>query len=299
MTRSQNVVLKTMRRIFAFSVLYLSAVVAFAQSEAQIALRNLGKTLLENGVDSIKTATALKFQSQFETEVNANGPDWVNTQSLPFVSHLSSDDKTVDVFTWVMKREDESFKHYGFAYVAATKKKPARIVRFDDKSETIKNPETKNLGSKTWLGCVYYSIKDISKGKKKMFLVLGYGGHNPQVRRKVAEIISFNNVGDVQFGAPIFEKDKRKFNRVVLEFNAKATVAMKFDEKTQTLFFDYLVPIDNRYVGNPAFYGPNGSYDAFELKGQRLVFIKDADARNETEERGNRSKEVEKKLPPR
>lgn len=271
-----------------------------AQTETQTRLRDIGKTLLDkNTPDSIKFANAIKFQNQFEAEVNEQGADWVNQESLPFVSRLTSNDKSTEIFTWALKRAEDSYKSYGFVWTKATKKTESKIIRFDDKSETIKNPEIKNLGRASWLGCVYYSIVDISKGKKKMFLVLGYGGHNPLVRRKVAEIISFNNVGDVQFGAPIFEKDKRIFNRVVLEYSAKASVTMKFDTEKQTLFYDFLAPVSDIYLGNPAFYGPVGAYDAFELKGHKLIFIKDADARNETDESGNRSKKVERKLPPR
>lgn len=289
-----------MKRILTFSVALLLVTITSAQTEAVVKLRELGKTLLDKNVsDSVKYINAEKFQKAFEEEVEAKGPNWVTGDALPFVSRLTADDKNTDIFTWALKRAEDSYKSYGFLWTKDPKTNESKVIRFEDKSENIKNPETKNLGRVSWLGCVYYSLVDISKGKKKMFLVLGYGGHTPQVRRKVAEIISFNNVGDVQFGAPIFEKENRKFNRVVLEFNSKATVALKFDVQQQTLFYDFLVPIDNKYIGNPAFYGPNGSYDAFKLKGQKLTFIKDADARNETDERGNRTKSVEKKLPPR
>lgn len=276
------------------------SVASIAQKTASERLSDLGKTLLDEHItDSVKYMNAEKFRQDFEKEVLDLGPDWVNSTSLPFVSRLTSKDKNTEIFTWALKRSEDSYKSFGFLWNKNPKTGDTRIVRFEDKAETIKNPETKNLGKSTWLGCVYYSLVDISKGKKQMFLVLGYGGHTPSVRRKVAEIISFANTGDVQFGAPVFEKNSRKFNRIVLEFSTKAAVALRFDEKEQILFFDYLVPIDPKYTGNFAYYGPEGSYDAFQLKGQKFTFIKDADARNETEEWGNRSKAVEKKLPPR
>lgn len=295
-----SVRLMKMRKISAvFFLIFCLTFFASAQTDTE-ALRTLGKTLLDKNVsDSVKYVNAAKFQNMFEAEIMGQGADWVNMESLPFISRLTSNDKNTEIFTWALKRAEDSYKHYGFVYTKATKKTEAKIIRFEDKAETIKNSETKNLGKSSWLGCVYYSLVDISKGNKKMFLVLGYGGHNPLVRRKVADIITFNNVGDVQFGAPVFEKDKRTFNRVVLEFSAQASVTMKFNAEQQTLFYDYLVPVSNIYLGNPAFYGPNGSYDAFQLKGQKFIYVKDVDARNETEEKGNRTKKVESKLPPR
>ena len=288
-----------MGRISTILFLVLVCVSANAQTESITKLRETGKTLLDKNVsDSIKLRNADKFINDFEMELLTQGPEWVTAESLPFVSRLTSKDKQTEIFTWALKRSEDSFRSYGLVW-RKEKKEDAKIFRLDDKSETLKNTETKNLSKSTWLGCVYYSITDISKGNKPMFLLLGYGGNTSQVRRKVAEILTFNNVDDIQFGAPIFEKDKKKFNRVVLEFNAKATVAMKFDTESQTLFYDFLVPVSDIYLNNPAFYGPNGTYDAFELKGGKLLFIKDADARNPTDELGNRSKTVERKLPPR
>lgn len=275
-------------------------ITARAQTEAQAGLRKTGMVLLDkNASDAEKLKHAARFLEDFDAEITENGTDWVTPEALPFVSRLTSNDKLTEIFTWALKRSEDSYLAYGLVWTKDKKTGETRTFRLEDKGETLKNTEVKNLGRSNWLGCVYYSITDISKGGKRMFLLLGYGGNTPQVRRKVAEILTFNNVGDVQFGAPVFETPKRKFNRVVLEYNSQATVSMKFDEASQTLFYDYLVPVSDVYVGNPAFYGPNGSYDGFRLKGGKLVFIKDADARNPDQGLGNRSKAVEKKLPPK
>lgn len=286
----------------AASILFFLGLVAgsSAQTETQAKLRQTGSVLLDkNASDAQKQASAIQFLEDFDLELSESGPDWVTPETLPFVSRLTSDDKLTEIFTWALKRSEDSYLAYGLVWNKNKKTGEVKTFRLEDKGETLKNTEVKNLGRTSWLGCVYYSITDMSKGGKRMFLLLGYGGNTPQVRRKVAEILTFNNVGELQFGAPVFETPKRKFNRVVLEYNAQATVSMKFDKDAQTLFYDYLVPVSDVYVGNPAFYGPNGSYDGFKLKGGKLVFIKDADARNPDQGLGNRSKAVEKKLPPK
>ena len=286
--------------VSTFLLLFGLAAWATGQTDTRARLRETGATLLDKNVtDEQKLANAARFLQGLDEEISENGPDWVTAETLPFVSHLSSDDKLTQIFTWTLKRAEDSYLAYGLVWNKDKKTGEVKTFRLEDKGETLKNTEVKNLGRNSWLGCVYYSITDMSKGNKRMYLLLGYGGNTPQVRRKVAEILTFNNVGEVQFGAPVFETPKRKFNRVVLEYNAQATVAMKFDPETQTLFYDYLVPVSELYIGNPAFYGPNGSYDGFKLKAGRLLFIKDADARNPTEGFGNRSKPVERKLPPR
>jgi len=273
---------------------------ASGQTDAVARLRETGKTLLDKNVpDSVKQKNATKFLADFESEILAAGTDWVTPESLPFVSRLVSDDKHTEVFTWALKRAEDSYFNYGIVWSKDRKTGEAKTFRLDDKSETLKNTEVKNLGRTSWLGCVYYAMVDISKGNKRMFLLLGYGGGSPQIRRKVAEILTFNNVGEVQFGAPIFQTPKRNFNRVVLEYNAKASVSLKYYPEANMIVYDFLAPMSDTYIGNPAFYGPVGSYDGFRLKGGKFIFMKDVDARNPTENRGNRAKAVEKKLPPR
>lgn len=272
---------------------------AVSQNGTVSQLSAIGSDLLKEQVsDEDKTKQAARFLDGLESYITDLGTDSVTTANFPFLSALSSDDKQTHIYTWALKRTDGSFHCYGLVSTKDKKTGDLKLFRLEDKSETLKNTETKNLGKASWLGCVYYSIVDISKGKKKMFLVLGYGGHTAQVRRKVADIISFSNVGEVQFGAPVFQTQKRMYNRVVLEYNAKASVSLKYFPEAEMIVYDYLAPVSELYIGNPAFYGPVGSYDGFKLKGGKFIQIKDVDARNPTENLGNRSKKVEKKIPP-
>ena len=276
----------------------MSVINSFAQPVSLNKLALEGQVLLDRNIpDSLKIVAAADFIRDFELYLKRYGPDSVNTTSLPFVSRLTSPDKLTEVFTWNLKRAEDSFIHYGLVLNKNKKTGETKLFRLEDKGETIKNPETKNLGKSSWMGCLYYSITDISKGKKPMYLLLGYGGNTPQVRRKVAEIISFNNVGDIQLGAPIFQKENKTFNRVVLEYNAKATVSLKYFPESSLLIFDFLVPVSDIYLGNPAFYGPDGSYNGFLKKGGKFIFVQDVDARNPTENKGNRTKQIERKLP--
>jgi hypothetical protein len=263
-------------------------------------LRERGSKLLDAKLtDQEKKPHADFFLKGLELFLEENGPDSVSVQSLPFMSCLSSPDGLVRVYTWALKRSDDSYQNFGLVYVKPAKKGEPRIFVLDDKSETLKNTELKNLGRNSWLGCVYYGMYEISKGSRPMYLLLGYGGHYPPVRRKVAEILTFSNTGEVQFGAPVFQTETKTFNRIVLEYSAKANVSMKYYPERRMLVYDFLAPQSEKHLGNPAFYGPVGSYDAFELKGKIFKYVKDVDARNPDENKGNTAKPVEKKIPPR
>lgn len=287
---------------------FLFAVLVFSHASGQAVpalsqLRERGSKLLDDKLtDQEKKSHAEFFLKGLEVFLEENGPDSVSLQSLPFVSCLSSPDGFVRVYTWALKRSDDSYQAFGLVYVKPAKKGEPRIFVLEDKSETLKNAEVKNLSRSSWLGCIYYGmyeISKISKGGRPMYLLLGYGGHYPPVRRKVAEILTFSNTGEVQFGAPVFQAETKTFNRIVLEFSAKANVSLKYYPERRMLVYDFLAPQSEKHLGNPAFYGPVGSYDAFELKGKVFKYVKDVDARNPDENKGNTAKPVEKKIPPR
>ncbi len=109
----------------------------------------------------------------FDLELSENGPDWVTPETLPFVSRLTSDDKLTEIFTWALKRSEDSYLAYGLVWNKNKKTGEVKTFRLEDKGETLKNTEVKNLGRTSWLGCVYYSITDMSKGGKRMFLLGG------------------------------------------------------------------------------------------------------------------------------
>jgi hypothetical protein len=283
--------------------LFLFSVVLWTFADGQItlsALKEIGSGLLsEQEPDEEKKVSAEAFLQGLTDFLTENGPDSVTTQALPFVSCLVSPDETVRVYSWALKRADDSYRCFGIVYSKPERREAPRIFVLEDKSELLKNVEQKNLGRTSWPGCIYYAIYPIAKGARPMYLLLGYGGHYPPVRRKVAEVLTFSNTGEVQFGAPLFKKENKIFNRVVLEYSALANVSLKFYPELRTLVFDFLAPQSEKHLGNPAFYGPVGSYDGFQLKGKTFTFIKDIDMRNPDENKGNTQKPVEKKIPPR
>ena len=288
-----------MKQILLF-LFWASLLIDAAGQVTLSALRDMGSGLLaEQKTDEEKTISSEAFLQGLTDFLIENGPDSITTQALPFVSCLVAPDEAVRIYSWALKRADDSYRCFGIVYARLRKKEAPRIFVLEDKSELLKNVEQKNLGRSSWPGCIYYALHPITKGSKPMYLLLGYGGHYPPVRRKVAEVLTFSNTGEVQFGAPVFKKENKVFNRVVLEYSARANVSLKFYPETRTLVFDFLAPQSEKHLGNPAFYGPVGSYDGFQLKGKTFTFIKDIDMRNPDENKGNTQKPAEKKLPPR
>jgi len=220
--------------------------------------------------------------------------DFLQTQeSLKFefknlnnISDIWAPDKSFRIYTWTVKYDDGHYSNFGLVQIP-DKKGNVSVAELVDKSEDIKNPETKNLGPKSWFGAVYYQIIPQSIGNKGRYAVLGINAHNSLSKIKVIDIIEVDLTGHLKFGAPVFVTPKKTFNRIVMEYNADATVSLKFDSKNNQIVFDHISPSSPSVVGQYQFYGPDFSVDAFKIKKGKLVFQQDIDARNTTENKGN------------
>ncbi len=74
--------------------------------------------------------------------------------------------------------------------------------------------------------------------------------------------------GFIKFGAPIFnyDKEKKRKKRVIFEYNDQANMTLKYEDLRKQIVFDGLAPIEEKFKGNYAFYGPDLSFDAFQFK---------------------------------
>ncbi len=114
-----------------------------------------------------------------------------------------------------------------------------------------------------WYGALFYDLR----GFKSEIRIYGsarndYG--NPSVTRKIIDILSFRDDGDPVFGRKIFESGKELKYREVLEYSSEAVITVKF-LNDKTIVFDHLVPISPQLKGQKEFYGPDFSYDSYNL----------------------------------
>ena len=104
--------------------------------------------------------------------------------------------------------------------------------------------------------------------------------------------MQFNKSDGVKFGFPIFkdEDDKTK-RRIIFEYSKESSMTIRLHEgkknkkkkrrrksKSIRLVFDHLTPA-NPAVDLAATYVADGTYDAFELQGNKWVYVIDVDAR--------------------
>lgn len=254
---------------------------------------------LDNSSDAIKRAALDTFKTEFA--------EWLNTEAafnhahkeLNNVSRIESPDNDWRLFTFYIAFNDGHNENFGYTQYFDKARKHVEVNELIDNKPEYKVAETKNYGKKQWYGAVYYSFIPKEIGKKGQYVIIGFDNHNKITKRKVMDVISFNRLGEPIFGAPIFKTERRFFNRIILEYNAKANVSIRYNKSSNLVVFDYIAPISPEYKDQYQYYGPSGEYDAFIIEKNHLKIQRGVDARNPTENKGNTSKKPERKLGPR
>jgi hypothetical protein len=106
------------------------------------------------------------------------------------------------------------------------------------------------------------------------------------VHRKTIEVLTFTKNGEPRFGLPVFMVNQRKAHRIQFQYNAMATMSLKFDKLRRRIVFDHLSPPDISMKNQFQHYGPDFSVDAYDLKGGLFVYIEDLDIMNRSENLG-------------
>lgn len=233
-------------------------------------LKILGRTILSGKTDSIRMASNEKFFTLMEETLNTPGSFEASFDSVTNVSKLISPDKSLRIYTWTLPKTDmSSYIFFGFVQYYDSKKR-LKVIRLEDTSAMIENPQSLKLNAQNWFGAVYYYILESKKGGRKYYTLLGWKGNNRITTKKVIDIMYFKK-DSLMFGYPLLKGEKGYVNRVVFEYAAEAVMALRYEPSKKMIVFDHLTTTG----GNTA--GPDGKYDAYRLVKGRWEFVKDVD----------------------
>lgn len=205
------------------------------------------------------------------------------------ISRIDAADNKFRLFTWNLPRPDGSHLFEGLLLVQEKKRRVVFELR--DMTEKITSPEVPELGPENWYGALYYDVVEVTKGGKTYYTLLGWKGYSRTETRKVIEVLSFRGSAP-RFGAGLFATpsavdapsrptaSRIKPNRRVFGYSFQASMSLKLDPSEQRIVFDHLSPTKPELAGQPAFNGPDLSYDAYRWEKGQWLFQRDVDARD-------------------
>ena len=204
--------------------------------------------------------------------------------SLKWIGKLFAPGKDFRIINWNHSSRDGSFSYFSLMVLPGKKDEPNTVFRFTEMKDSIYRPEFQQLDLNKWLGCLYYTITPKKRGKDgtKYYALLGFDLHNQKTRKKYIEILSFDENGNPQFGAPILEMNHWTKNRVIFEYSAHISMYLEYNRLRRRIEMDHLAPPMPYLVGYYEYYEPDQFRDALKFKRGKWKHIKDIEKPKDT-----------------
>lgn len=235
----------------------------------EIRLGGLGYSMVRDFDEEVRITSGRNFIRQFGRALRIPNSYYYPFDSLKNLMVIYSPDELFRIFTWNVATNDETFRYFGV--IQMNPEKTAKLNKKEelyqsfypliDRSDSIADFFFTTVDANKWFGASYYKIVKTSFAKKDYYTLLGWDGAGPATNKKIADVLWFNN-GKPNFGAPIFDLNKkRRYYRMVFEFNNQATIGLRYDEKRKYLIYENIVPDKPSNAGFIEHYYPDGTFD--------------------------------------
>ncbi|RLE05630.1 MAG: hypothetical protein DRJ13_01670 [Bacteroidetes bacterium] len=197
---------------------------------------------------------------------------------LDKIGIITSEDNRLRIFTWHIMDDFDHYRYFGFIQVGMKKGK-SRLYELKDNNKLQRGVMKLDQSREDWYGKLYYQVLTNQYKRKTYYTLLGMDFNSSRSIIKSVEVIA------LQRNAPHFERSlffngRDKVDRLVLEYSSQVAISVRYDQGTDMITFDHLVPFHPIYENNFEFYGPDGSIDGLEFSGGIWNYQDDIDARN-------------------
>ncbi len=287
-----------MPKTIFFLLFFCAAFTAFSQSadsshysfkQAEGELRKIEQAVFNSKIESERFEANKAFLKLWdEVLAKPQSMQWA-FDSIKGVSRLMSKDKKFRIIIWNMYRNDGTYAYFGFIQVNSVKVEKKGLFKkikttsyevfpLSDRSATVKSPETYIGDNTKWFGMLYNAVIDCDG----YYTLIGWDGNDKLTARKFIDVLYFKSDGTPIFGKDVFKIPKKSPKRIMFEFSSEVNMSIKYYEKDNRIVVSHLSPKDGSSFleGQWQYYGPDGSYDAYDQHKDRWVVTEDIDARN-------------------
>lgn len=238
-------------------------------------LKGLGDVFVNDTILENRRKALYEFIPAFVKSLKTPNSFYFTYPELSSISVLYPPDSTFRIITWQFYLGEGLFRYYGAIQMNS---EDLKLYPLTDQSDTMSFHTQATLKADNWMGALYYSILQNQINGKPYYTLLGYDGNDYFSDRKLMEILSFDDKGKPVFGAPIIHMQLSKnqdltLNRFYVDYKYDAQVTLAYDTGMHLIVFDHTAPMDTLQVGLFFSYVPDGTYEAFEFKGNRWEWI--------------------------
>ncbi len=162
-----------------------------------------------------------------------------NLDSLKLVKVITSKNKYLRIFTWVVPLNDGTYMFKGISQSYSHSSRSYRISILNDKGDKMSRVYNKQLNYQKWYGAYYYKLIQTKRGKKYFYTLLGWRGIDKTVQSKLVEVVTIRNNGDIVFGYNLFNikgyeyfESTPSVKRLIYKYSSISKMYLSYDYQT-------------------------------------------------------------------
>jgi hypothetical protein len=131
-----------------------------------------------------------------------------------------------------------------------------------------------------WPGALYYEIVETKHAGQKYYTLLGFDLNNMLTNKKVIDVVSIDEFDECYFCSRLIQYNGKLTDRLVFEYNEKASMSLRYNDDKKMIVFDHLSPEKPSMEGNYQYYGPDFTYDGLRFEKGIWVSYSNIDVTN-------------------
>ena len=294
-----------MKKTILINILAFLCISAFAQkgnnslfAEYEDTLKIMAHQIMNAETEAEKRIANTEFITNLTEVLQYEKSFKFPFDSLPTIARISSPDNTFRIFNWLLKKDNGNYEYFGIVHYHNKKRKRYEVIPLVDNSANIRNAEQEDLDAENWYGGLCYQIAYIKKAGRKYYTLLSWDGNDGYSTKKIIDVMYFSGKNKIKFGLPIFKQNKKESQkRVILEYDSKTSISVKYHSKEEKIVFNHLVPPNKDLEGLEEYYIPEGTFNAYQYKRGKWWLQQDVDIRNQ--QKIKRIKKLKRGLVPR
>lgn len=198
---------------------------------------------------------------------------------FPNLGRVMSDDGKLCVYSWGFSLSDRTY-YYG-CIVQSKKRKSVRTTVLKMKNGAYIPRDDMRIAHDNWYGSLYYSIVHVKFKREEYYTLIGWSANAKDTHFKVLDAARLDSKGRLNFSKMAFKRKGRPAKyRYLLQYDANGKIAVNYDPSQKSIIFDHLAPESVMFTDLYSYYGPDFTYDAFQLVEGKWHLRENVDAKN-------------------
>jgi hypothetical protein len=263
--------------LFLFFTPYAKCQVS--EKETSQLLEELFDRLVDNHNDSLRIRINDSIILNLDGYIKSDTVFNHRFTNLRHLGQITSPDSLLKIITWNLILENEPSRYYCYFIRKQSTGKGNKIFRLSAGYNKNQIRSDSTYTESNWYGALYYEIRPDKIGNQDCWIILGIDYGNPDITRKIIDVISFTNDGSILFGQKCFSSGEDLKFRVVFEYSSSATMSLRF-RTDNSIVFDHLVSFSQNSRDDRQYYAPDYSFDAYNFENGLWKLKINVDVRN-------------------